>query len=108
MAGHFRHRALFIGPNARTAVNEGRAEFVPVFLHDCSDLFRPGLLPLDTVLINVSPPDAHGFCSLGVSVEATLAAIRAATTVIAQLNRSMPRTLGDSFIHMSHRPRGRS
>jgi 4-hydroxybutyrate CoA-transferase len=99
MEGHFRHRALFIGPNARAAVNEGRAEYIPAFLHDCSDLFLSGLVPLDAVLINVSPPDAHGFCSLGVSVEATLGAIRAADVVIAQLNRSMPRTLGDSFIH---------
>jgi 4-hydroxybutyrate CoA-transferase len=98
MEGHFRHRALFIGRNARAAVNEGRAEYIPVFLHDCPDLFLSGLVPLDAVLINVSPPDGHGFCSLGVSVEATIAAIRASSTVIAQLNRSMPRTLGDSFI----------
>src|SRR5207249_12019774 len=63
-----------------------------------SDLFLSGLIPLDAVLINVSPPDVHGFCSLGVSVEATLGAIRAAKVVIAQLNASMPRTLGDSFI----------
>jgi 4-hydroxybutyrate CoA-transferase len=99
MAGHFRHLALFIGPNARAAVNEGRAEYVPVFLHDVGDLFLRGLVPLDAVLINVSPPDSHGFCSLGTSVEATMAAIRAADVVIAQLNGSMPRTLGDSFVH---------
>jgi 4-hydroxybutyrate CoA-transferase len=99
MAGHFRHLALFIGPNARAAVNEGRAEYIPVFLHDVGDLFLRGLIPLDAVLINVSPPDSHGFCSLGTSVEATMAAIRSADVVIAQLNRSMPRTLGDSFIH---------
>ena len=101
MAPHFRHRALFIGPNARRAVNEGRAEFVPVFLSDVPGLFERGLLPLDTVLINVTPPDAHGFCSLGTSVEAMHAAIRAAKTVVAQFNRAMPRTLGDSFIHVS-------
>ena len=99
MAGHFRHRALFIGPNARAAVNEGRAEYIPVFLHDVGDLFLSGLVPLDAVLINVSPPDSHGFCSLGTSVEAVHSAVRAADVVIAQLNRSMPRTLGDSFIH---------
>ena len=99
MAGHFRHLALFIGPNARVAVNEGRAEDIPVFLHDVGDLFLSRIVPLNAVLINVSPPDSHGFCSLGTSVEATLAAIRAADTVIAQLNASMPRTLGDSFIH---------
>lgn len=101
MAGHFRHRALFVGPNARSAVNEGRADFVPVFLSDVPSLFISGALPLDAVLINVSPPDAHGFCSLGVSVEAMHAAIGAARTVIAQLNPSMPRTLGESFIHVS-------
>jgi acyl-CoA hydrolase len=100
MAGHFLHRALFIGANARAAVNDGRAEYVPVFLHDVPDLFASGLMPLDAVLINVSPPDAHGFCSLGTSVEGTLAAVRAATTVIAQVNRAMPRTLGDGFVHI--------
>ncbi|HEX9044275.1 MAG TPA: acetyl-CoA hydrolase/transferase C-terminal domain-containing protein [Candidatus Limnocylindrales bacterium] len=100
MAGHFRHLALFIGPNARAAVNEGRAEYVPVFLSDTPRLFSSGILPLDAVLINVSIPDEHGYCSLGTSVEATMAAVGAARTVIAQLNRSMPRTLGESFIHV--------
>jgi len=100
MAPHFRHRALFIGPNARAAVAEGRADFVPVFLSDVPALFSSGVLPLDAVLINVSPPDAHGFCSLGVSVEALHEAIRAARTVIAQINPSMPRTLGESFVHV--------
>ena len=101
MAPHFRHRALFIGPNARRAVNEGRADFVPVFLSDVPILFSTGALPLDAVFINVTPPDAHGFCSLGTSVEAMHAAIAAATTVIAQFNSAMPRTLGESFIHVS-------
>lgn len=100
VAASFRHRALFIGANARGAVNEGRADYVPIFLSDVPELFVSGVLPLDAVLINVSIPDAHGFCSLGTSVDATLAATRAARTVIAQLNRSMPRTLGDSFIHV--------
>jgi len=100
MAGHFRHRALFIGPNARAAVNEGRADYVPVFLSDVPRLFGSGALPLDAVFVNATPPDVHGFCSLGVSVEAMHAAIRAARTVIVQLNRSMPRTLGESFIHV--------
>jgi acyl-CoA hydrolase len=100
MAGHFRHRALFIGPNARQAVNEGRADYVPVFLSDVPHLFASGLLPLDAVLINVTPPDRHGYCSLGTSVEAMHAAIRAARTVIAQINRAMPRTLGESFVHV--------
>jgi 4-hydroxybutyrate CoA-transferase len=100
MAPHFRHRALFIGPNARAAVNEGRADYVPVFLSDVPRLFESRSLPLDAVFVNATPPDAHGFCSLGTSVEAMHAAIRAATTVIVQLNRAMPRTLGDSFIHV--------
>jgi acyl-CoA hydrolase len=100
MTGHFRHRALFIGANARAAVNEGRADYVPVFLSDVPRLFQTGALPLDAVFVNVSPPDAYGFCSLGTSVEAMHAAIRSAKTVVAQLNRSMPRTLGDSFIRV--------
>ena len=101
MAGHFRHRALFIGPNARRAVNEGRADFVPVFLSDVPRLFDSGAIPLDAVFVNATPPDAHGFCSLATSVEAMHAAIRAARTVIVQFNRAMPRTLGESFIHVS-------
>src|SRR6478672_4878446 len=100
MEGHFRHRALFVGPNARKAVNEGRADYVPVFLSDIPQLFESRALPLDVVLVNATPPDAHGFCSLGTSVEAMHAAIRAAKTVVVQLNRSMPRTLGESFIHV--------
>jgi len=100
MEGHFRHRALFVGPNARVAVNEGRADYVPVFLSDIPQLFESRALPLDVVLVNATPPDAHGFCSLGTSVEAMHAAIRAAKTVVVQLNRSMPRTLGESFIHV--------
>jgi 4-hydroxybutyrate CoA-transferase len=101
MAPHFRHKALFIGPNARTAVADGRADYIPTFLSDVPRLFEGGLLPLDAVFVNATPPDAHGFCSLGTSVEAMHAAIRAARTVIVQFNASMPRTLGDSFIHVS-------
>ena len=101
MAPHFRHRALFIGPNARKAVNEGRADFVPIFLSDVPAAFRSGELPLDAVFANITPPDRHGFCSLGTSVEAMHAAIESAKTVIVQFNPSMPRTLGESFIHVS-------
>jgi len=101
MAPHFRHRALFIGPNARAAIADGRAEYIPVFLSDIPRLFDSGMLPLDAVFVNATPPDAHGFCSLGTSVEAMHSAIRAARTVIVQFNRGMPRTLGDSFIHVS-------
>ncbi|MEP7361016.1 MAG: acetyl-CoA hydrolase/transferase C-terminal domain-containing protein [Chloroflexota bacterium] len=100
MAAHFRHRALFIGPNARAAVNEGRAEYIPAFLSDVPTLIRRGILAIDAVLVNVSPPDRHGFCSLGTSVIAMPTAIRHATTVIAQVNAAMPRTLGDSFVHV--------
>jgi acyl-CoA hydrolase len=101
MAPHFRHRALFIGPNARAAIEDGRAEYVPVFLSDVPRLLDTGMLPLDAVFVNATPPDAHGFCSLGTSVEAMHAAIRVARGVIVQFNRAMPRTLGDSFIHVS-------
>jgi 4-hydroxybutyrate CoA-transferase len=101
MAGHFRHKALFIGANARDAVNEGRADYIPIFLSDVPDLFTSGTLPLDAVLLNLTRPDAHGFCSLGTSVDASLAAARTARVVIAQLNASMPRTHGDTFIHVS-------
>jgi acyl-CoA hydrolase len=101
MEGHLLHRAVFIGPNARQAVNEGRAEFIPVFLSDIPRLIDSGLLPLDAVFANMTPPDEHGFCSLGTSVDAMLTAVRCAKTVIAQFNKSMPRTLGDSFVHVS-------
>ncbi|HET7495608.1 MAG TPA: acetyl-CoA hydrolase/transferase C-terminal domain-containing protein [Candidatus Limnocylindrales bacterium] len=101
VARHFRHRALFIGPNAREAIEDGRADYVPVFLSDVPHLFSSGVIALDAVFVNATPPDVHGFCSLGTSVEAMLAAVRAAKTVIVQFNRSMPRTLGDSFLHVS-------
>jgi acyl-CoA hydrolase len=81
-------------------VNEGRADYVPIFLSDIPLLFSRGILPLDAVFINVSPPDSHGYCSLGTSIDATLAAVRNAKRVIAQINPGMPRTLGDSFVHV--------
>jgi 4-hydroxybutyrate CoA-transferase len=101
LAGHLRHVALFIGPNARQAVNEGRAEYVPIFLSDVPALFTSGTVPLDAVFLNVTLPDEHGYCSLGPSVDATLSAVRSARLVIAQINDRMPRTLGDSFVHVS-------
>src|SRR3972149_6228911 len=103
MAGHFRHKALFIGPNARKAVNEGRADYVPVFLSDVPDLFSSGTLPLDVALVNVTRPDAHGFCSLGSSVDAALAAGRSAKVGTAPLNSRVPRTLGGPLLHASLR-----
>jgi acyl-CoA hydrolase len=98
MAPHFRHRALFIGSNARRAVAEGRAEYVPVFLSDIPHLMQRGSVQVDVALLNLTPPDRHGFCSLGTSVDVALAAARAARLVIAQFNSAMPRTLGDGFV----------
>jgi len=100
MAGHFFHRALFIGPNARKAINEGRAEYIPAFLSDAATLIRRGIIRLEAALINVSPPDRHGFCSMGTSVIALPAVIEKAKVVIGQINPAMPRTLGDSFVHV--------
>jgi acetyl-CoA hydrolase len=100
MAGHFRHNALFIGRNVRKAVNEGRADFTPVFLSEIPSLFIKELLPIDVVLIQVSPPDKYGFCSYGVGVETTKAATEKAKIVIAQVNPNQPRALGNSFIHI--------
>jgi len=100
-AQSFRHNALFIGENVRQAVHDGRADFTPVFLSEIPNLFRTGILPLDVALIQVSPPDEHGFCSFGVEVGCTKPAAQAARLVIAEVNRRMPRTLGDSFIHVS-------
>jgi acyl-CoA hydrolase len=100
MEGHFRLNTNFIGSNVRDAINEGRADYTPVYLSELEDLFQSGEMPLDVVLAQVSPPDAHGFCSLGVSIDATLNAIRCAHYVVAQVNDQMPRTYGDSFVHV--------
>jgi 4-hydroxybutyrate CoA-transferase len=100
MAKSFRVNALFVGPNVRRAVEEGRADYVPVFLSEVPSLFRSGILPLDVALIHVSPPDRHGFCSLGVSVDVTKAAVQTARTVVAQVNPRMPRSHGDGLIHV--------
>ncbi len=101
MHGHFRHNAYFIGKNVRKAVWEGRADFTPIFLSEIPQLLLSGQSPIDVALIQVSPPDEHGFCSFGVGVDCTKAATEVAKIVIAQLNPNMPRTLGDSFIHLS-------
>lgn len=100
-ADSFRVHALFIGPNVRDAVNEGRADYTPVFLSEVPSLFSTRRIPLDICLIQVSPPDAHGYCSYGVSVDSTIAARKSARLVIAEVNRQMPRTLGRSFVHVS-------
>jgi 4-hydroxybutyrate CoA-transferase len=100
-ASSFRHRGLFLGENAREAVGAGRADFTPIFLSEIPRLFRDGTLPLDMALIQVSPPDEHGFCSFGCEVGCTKPAAQSARTVIAEVNARMPRVLGDSFIHVS-------
>lgn len=97
----FRHRALFVGANAREAVNTGRADYVPVFLSEAPGLFKDGTLPVDVALIQVSPPDAHGFCSYGVEVGVTKPAAESARQIIAEINPNMPRVMGDAFIHLS-------
>lgn len=99
--GRFRHRGLFLGANVREAVVAGRADYTPIFLSEIEALFENGSLPLDVVLMQVSPPDAHGFVSLGTTVDCTLAAARLAPVVIAEVNRLMPRTHGDTFLHVS-------
>ena len=100
--GRFRHRGLFLGANTREAVAAGRADYTPIFLSEIEGLFTSGQLPLDVVLMQVSPPDEHGFVSLGTTVDCTLTASRCASTIIAEVNDQMPRTHGDTFIHVSH------
>jgi acyl-CoA hydrolase/GNAT superfamily N-acetyltransferase len=97
----FRHNALFIGPNVREAVAEGRADFTPIFLSEVPRLFQRGKLPIDVALIQVTPPDEHGYCSYGVSVDVTKAGAESARLVVAEINPNMPRSLGDCFIHIS-------
>lgn len=94
----FYFNALFVSANIRNAVNEHRGDYIPVFLSEIPRLFASGMLPVDVALIHVSPPDTHGYCSLGVSVDITKAALKQSKIVIAQVNRNMPRTLGDGLI----------
>lgn len=101
MAGHFRHNAIFIGSNVRDAINEGRADYTPIYLSEIEGLFESGAMPLDVALIQVSPPDAHGYCSFGVGIDTSLTAAKQARYVVAQVNDQMPRTNGDSFIHVN-------
>lgn len=101
MSGHFRHVAFFAGANVRRAINEGRADFIPIFLGEIEALFANGSIPVHVALIHVSLPDEHGFCSYGVGVDTTKAAAEHADMVIAQVNPKMPRSLGDSFIHLN-------
>lgn len=97
----FRYNTFFIGDNVRGAVAEGRADYTPIFLSEVPELFKSGRAPVDVALIQVTPPDEHGFCSFGVSVDIVKSASEAAKLLIAEVNARMPRTLGDSFIHVN-------
>ncbi len=101
MQGHLRVNSLFVSANIRKAVQEGRADFTPVLLSEFPLMFKNKILPVDAALIHVSPPDEHGFCSLGVEVGLTKSPAESAKIIIAEVNEQMPRTLGDSFIHVS-------
>ena len=101
MEKHFRHKAFFTGANVRKAIHEGRAEFIPIFLSEVPLLFKRGIIPVDIALLNVSLPDEHGFCSYGVDVGTIKTAAEKAKIIIAQINSEMPRSLGDSFIHIN-------
>jgi acyl-CoA hydrolase len=90
--------SLFVGPHLRAPIEEGRADFIPVFLSDIPALFSSGRLPLDVALLQLSPPDRHGYCTLGTSVDTALAASHAARLVIAEINEQMPRTLGNTLV----------
>jgi acyl-CoA hydrolase len=100
-AGHFRHRGLFLGANVREAAMAGRADYTPIFLSEIEGLFESGAMPLDVVLMQVSSPDEHGFVSLGTTVDCTMTATRCAKMVIAEVNDRVPRTHGDTFIHVN-------
>lgn len=99
-SGRFRHNAFFIADNTRKAVSEGRADYTPVLLSELPTLFRTRRIRLDAALVQVSPPDRHGYVSLGVSVDVTLSALQSARLVIAEVNENVPRTMGYSFIHV--------
>jgi 4-hydroxybutyrate CoA-transferase len=101
MEGHIRHNAFFIGGNVREAVNAGRADFTPIFLSGIPALFISGEMPLDVAFIQVSPPDQHGYCRLGLSIATARAAVDHATTVIALVNPHVPKTMGNSAVHLS-------
>lgn len=100
-AGRFYFNSLFVSENIRGVVNGENGEYIPIFLSEISKLFEKGILPVDVALIQVSPPDKHGFCSLGPSVDVAASAVKYAKRVIAQINPNVPRTHGDGFIHVS-------
>jgi 4-hydroxybutyrate CoA-transferase len=99
--GHFRHNAFFIGANVRQAVQEGRADYTPIFLFEIEELFRSGAMPLDVALVQCCPPDHYGYMSLGTGIDTTLTAAKNARHLIVEVNDQCPRTLGDAFLHVS-------
>ena len=99
-AESFRHTAFFVGPNVRQAIQEGRADYVPVFLHEVPDLFA-SRYPLDWALVHLSPPDRHGYCTVGISADIVVSAIKHARHVVAEINPRMPRTMGNTMVHVS-------
>jgi acyl-CoA hydrolase len=100
-AENFRINSLFVSAAVRGAVNAGLADYVPVFLSEIPELFKQNILPIDVALVQVSPPDTHGYCSLGVSVDVARSAVNTAKYVVAQVNSNVPRTHGDGLIHSS-------
>lgn len=100
LAGSFRHTAFFIGPNTRAAVQEGRADFVPIFLSEIPALFERRM-PLDWALVQLSPPDKHGYCTVGVAADVVVGALRHARHIVAEINPRMPRAWGDTIVHVS-------
>ncbi len=101
MAGHLRVNTMFISHNTRQAVQEGRADFTPVLLSEFPLLFKNKVLPVNVAFVHLSPPDAHGYCSFGVEVGLSKSPAESAEIIIAEVNEKMPRTLGDTFIHVS-------
>jgi 4-hydroxybutyrate CoA-transferase len=98
---HVHHVAWFSGSNTRAAINDGRADWVPIFLHDVARLLTSGKIQFDVAMLQVSPPDEHGFCSLGIDVGLAISAVRVAKKIIVEVNPRMPRTLGNTFVHLS-------
>ena len=98
---NFRHNSFFIGNNTREAVNSGLADYTPIFLSEIPEMFSRGIVPVDVALVQVSPPDRHGYMSLGISVDIVKSAVQVANLVVAQINPRMPRVLGDTFVHVS-------
>lgn len=96
---HFKTNSCFVGSNVRSSINEGNGDYIPIFLSEVHHLFERNILPIDVALVQVSPPDKHGYCSLGTSIDVTLSAIDSAKFVIAQVNHQVPKTHGDGIIH---------